>query len=367
MEFISASNLEDAYKECLFYIHEIKDLVIELLHGLNYLHSRRITHRDLKPSNIMVISRSPMKMKMTDFGLATHGSQELRTHCGSLPYLAPEVHQGTYTNKVDIWSVGVIALKLAAGLPGYPRGQDSRWPGLLKERLEAAVLDPHFSSVIRSLLHTLAGDRPSALQSLGAPGLEVEQRYRDAIGNGSPTEYNPTRSEYFQAASALDPGQLEASRSQIRHRSAYAPSPEVPAAQTHIFAPLPSNPFSPKSQGQTQVQAQACARALAPAAPAVPIQAPSYWKLNYAGATVMYRANDGLINMTQLAKAVGRDKPIRWSTLDKKLGGFGRYAVKGRHIIGMYVPMNDALKVLRQLQIPDAAFQELKGQIQAQR
>lgn len=361
MELVSASNLRDSYHECPLHTDETKDLIIELFRGLDYLHSQRITHRDLKPANILLISRAPMRIKMTDFGIATHGSQELRTHCGSLPYLAPEVHKGTYTNKVDIWSVGVIALELAEGLPDYPRGEDSRWPVFLKKRLETAVLDPHFSSFIGSLLQMLPSDRPSALQSLnvlGAQRLDVEQHDRGATG--SPTEYNSTRSEYLPAASASGSGQLEGSRSQARYRSAYAPSPENRAAQTQISAPrLPSNPLPPRAQAQAQ--------ALAPAPPAVPIQAPLYWKLNYQGATVMYRADDGLINMTQLAKAVGHGRLIRWSTVDKKLGGFGRYHVNGRHIVGMYVSMNDALRILRQLQLPDAALPELREQINAQR
>ncbi|KAF3768469.1 hypothetical protein M406DRAFT_19852, partial [Cryphonectria parasitica EP155] len=88
----------------------------ELLSGLDYLHSRHVTHRDLKPANILVPRCNPMHIKKTDFGLAVARSQQLETNCGTALYLAPEVSsQAYYTNKVDLWFLGVIALELVLG------------------------------------------------------------------------------------------------------------------------------------------------------------------------------------------------------------------------------------------------------------
>ena len=42
--------------------------MVQLLNGVEYLHSHRVTHRDLKPQNILITS--DQKLKLTDFGLS---------------------------------------------------------------------------------------------------------------------------------------------------------------------------------------------------------------------------------------------------------------------------------------------------------
>ena len=46
----------------------IKDLMWQLLSGVDFLHSHRIVHRDLKPQNILVSNDGTLKL--ADFGLA---------------------------------------------------------------------------------------------------------------------------------------------------------------------------------------------------------------------------------------------------------------------------------------------------------
>ena len=46
----------------------LQDLMLQLLNGVDFLHSNRIVHRDLKPQNLL-ISREG-QLKLADFGLS---------------------------------------------------------------------------------------------------------------------------------------------------------------------------------------------------------------------------------------------------------------------------------------------------------
>ena len=68
---------------------EAKHVLHQCLLTLEYLHSRSITHRDIKPANILLHSRRPFFVKLTDFGLAKDSSA-LDTTCGTSLYAAPK-------------------------------------------------------------------------------------------------------------------------------------------------------------------------------------------------------------------------------------------------------------------------------------
>lgn len=75
---------------------------------MSSMKSLNIIHRDLKPANIMLKNGN---IKIVDFGLARkfYNGQLMRTYVGSPMNMAPEILQGkTYTDKVDIYSVGTI-------------------------------------------------------------------------------------------------------------------------------------------------------------------------------------------------------------------------------------------------------------------
>ncbi|XP_069770055.1 cyclin-dependent kinase 6 isoform X2 [Narcine bancroftii] len=87
----------------------IKDMMFQLLQGLDFLHSHRVVHRDLKPQNILVTSSG--QIKLADFGLARIYSFQmaLTSVVVTLWYRAPEVLlQSSYATPVDLWSVGCI-------------------------------------------------------------------------------------------------------------------------------------------------------------------------------------------------------------------------------------------------------------------
>ena len=86
----------------------------KLLKAINHCHSLNIAHRDIKPENILVTDDGDVKL--IDFGLSKQvKNKKMKTIVGTPYYIAPEVLQGKYGLKCDIWSLGVILYILLSG------------------------------------------------------------------------------------------------------------------------------------------------------------------------------------------------------------------------------------------------------------
>jgi calcium-dependent protein kinase len=101
----------------------------QILEAVNYLHYHGVCHRDLKPENILLSSMDECsQLKLIDFGL----SKVLKTMddimngaVGTLYYMAPEVILGSYNEKCDVWSCGVILyIMLSGNPPFYAKNED---------------------------------------------------------------------------------------------------------------------------------------------------------------------------------------------------------------------------------------------------
>ena len=93
-------------------------LMRDMLSGVNYLHENGIVHRDLKLENFLFEdhnSNSPLIL--IDFGLSRHFNkhERLTQKVGSCYYTAPEVLNGNYDHRCDIWSLGVLCYMLLSG------------------------------------------------------------------------------------------------------------------------------------------------------------------------------------------------------------------------------------------------------------
>lgn len=115
--------------------HTNRSFMRQLTSAVAFLHKNNIVHRDLKPDNILISQKtgSPV-LKVADFGLSkvcaglsckseefceaagrdanqNHGNINkfwLSSACGSDFYMAPEVWEGHYTAKADIFALGII-------------------------------------------------------------------------------------------------------------------------------------------------------------------------------------------------------------------------------------------------------------------
>ncbi|KAK3903844.1 CAMK family protein kinase [Staphylotrichum tortipilum] len=120
LEYVPLGTLEDQHDKNPISVEEAFDVLCQGTSALRYLHEREvpIAHRDIKPSNILVQSRLPLHIKLSDFGLSRANPSYLRTYCGTPRYTAPEIFaRENYDAGVDIWSLGVVVLQYAHGLP----------------------------------------------------------------------------------------------------------------------------------------------------------------------------------------------------------------------------------------------------------
>lgn len=101
--------------------HEIIMLVYRIAMAIRYNRSAEIIHRDIKPDNILL--NSVNDAVLADYGLASYENEECEsTYIGTLHWRAPELLRAylddtniQYDHKIDIWSLGMVALQLING------------------------------------------------------------------------------------------------------------------------------------------------------------------------------------------------------------------------------------------------------------
>uniref|UniRef100_A0A1I7TF49 Cyclin-dependent kinase 7 n=1 Tax=Caenorhabditis tropicalis TaxID=1561998 RepID=A0A1I7TF49_9PELO len=105
----------------------IKNITMQTLLGMEFLHTHWILHRDLKPNNLLMNSMG--RVKVTDFGLARFFGSPNRNYTHQVVtrwYRAPELLFGarSYGVGIDIWSIGCIIAELMLRNPIFPGDSD---------------------------------------------------------------------------------------------------------------------------------------------------------------------------------------------------------------------------------------------------
>ncbi len=115
-ELINGGSLK-AYLNIYKYprLRVIKLWCQEILKGLKYLHEFNppIIHRDIKCDNIL-INKATGEVKIGDLGFSRmlKSSEYAKTFSGTVEFCSPEVYQGKYTVKADIYSFGMTMLEM---------------------------------------------------------------------------------------------------------------------------------------------------------------------------------------------------------------------------------------------------------------
>eukprot|EP00873_Tetraselmis_striata_P019218 jgi/Tetstr1/439482/TSEL_027914.t1 len=161
---------------------EAATAAVALLRALAALHKAGVAHRDLKLDNLLLARPGDhSSLTIGDLGMARAASplDPLRTVCGSVHYLAPEVlaQAAPYGCGCDVWAAGVC---LFAMLAGYLPFDDDNLPSLFAaigsgeadfDDPAWALISPGAADLVRCLLTVDPAERPSAEEALAHPWL----------------------------------------------------------------------------------------------------------------------------------------------------------------------------------------------------
>ena len=116
---------------------EVANIFQQMMSAINYCHSNKIVHRDLKPENLLLATQDENSpIKVIDFGMSRifNNKQAMFDKVGTAYYISPEVLDGFYDEKCDIWSAGVILYILLCGYPPFNGNDDDEIFESIKKR-----------------------------------------------------------------------------------------------------------------------------------------------------------------------------------------------------------------------------------------
>ncbi|CDJ31204.1 Serine/threonine-protein kinase Nek8, related [Eimeria mitis] len=194
-----------AAAECgeLLEEQQILEWLLQLLWGLEYVHSQRVLHRDLKPSNILLSpvlpsstisstisssssSRSSssssrsVSLKIGDFGISKVMTATLgvaTTAVGTPQYMSPEMLESQpYTVKSDVWALGCILYELCTFRSAFAADSfiSLVWT-IAFAPIEpiSTVYTPHLHRLLAAMLQKDPTRRPTPTHLLRDPFLQA--------------------------------------------------------------------------------------------------------------------------------------------------------------------------------------------------
>ena len=122
-QLVDGDNLQTELEtQGVFTEKQIKNLLLDLLPVLKFIHQGKIIHRDIKPSNI-IRRRIDNKLVLVDFGAAKQATAtalaKTGTSIGSAEFVSPEQLRGKPIFASDIYSLGVTCLYLLTNISPF--------------------------------------------------------------------------------------------------------------------------------------------------------------------------------------------------------------------------------------------------------
>ncbi|KAM7488501.1 hypothetical protein LguiB_025985 [Lonicera macranthoides] len=174
LELCNSSDLYSRISNRVFSESEAVVVMVPLMEAIAHCHRNGVAHRDLKPDNVLFDEWN--RLKLADFGSAECFREgELMSGVVGTPYyVAPEVLAGReYSEKVDVWSAGVILYIMLAGIaPFYGDTATEIFEAVLRANLRFPArifnsVSPAAKDLLRRMLCKDVSRRFSAEQVLG--------------------------------------------------------------------------------------------------------------------------------------------------------------------------------------------------------
>lgn len=176
-EWIEGDTLTSKIKnQGVFSESDVRDLLINLLPVLEYVHSKQIVHRDIKPDNIILRHRD-RKPVLIDFGAVresmgtvvnSQGNFTSSIVIGTPGYMPSEQAAGRPVYSSDLYSLGVTAIYLLTGRQAQELETDPRTGEIIWHN-HAVNISPTLKTLIDQAIQYHPRDRfASAKQMLDA-------------------------------------------------------------------------------------------------------------------------------------------------------------------------------------------------------
>lgn len=155
MEYVLGKDLHDVHLE--YSDNELTIIVPiiipQIIHGLQYLHSKNIIHRDIKLENILLTPDN--KIKIADYDFLTY-SDNIKGNdvCGTVYYNSPELSiNDKYDCRTDIWSVGIVMyMLLIFNYPFYGSTNKETVHKILNDSFDMTKIPSRYKPIITGLL-----------------------------------------------------------------------------------------------------------------------------------------------------------------------------------------------------------------------
>jgi serine/threonine protein kinase len=148
----SALGLVRAGRPPSFWTHTgIVISVVEVVCGLEFIHSKGFVHRYLKPSNFLINKNGRCYIGNLGSSRLLEGATRLSDDKSTMGYTAPELYDREYNSKVEVFSFAMVLYEILVGWAVYSNYSDERTMYLVITGTRAE-LPAEMSSDVKSLI-----------------------------------------------------------------------------------------------------------------------------------------------------------------------------------------------------------------------
>ncbi|HEY9829839.1 MAG TPA: protein kinase [Stenomitos sp.] len=181
---------------------QVKQLLLEVLEILEFVHSHGVIHRDIKPDNLMR-RQSDNKLVLIDFGAikqvqiqplnqsGQESSVATSTRIGTPGYAPTEQDRGKPRPNSDLYALGIVAIQALTGLHPHQIPEDDETGELFWQH--QAEVSSDVATILTKMVRYHFKDRYQsatealqALQQLSHSSVMVQDNVVDRVSHGAP-------------------------------------------------------------------------------------------------------------------------------------------------------------------------------------